>query len=619
MAEEDKEYKEFKKVTIFNIVERCVLIGLLLAFVGVVWYGYPKVVTFENDIKALNDYADTTLRDMRSGDVEIMVNKSTKEAFDTYVQTQGNLLAIVAVLITVIVIVIPLILNNNLHKTNEFWFKKRTNDGLKEMEQKMDAQMQSQLNEGKKTLKDETTQSVRDVESKLNDRLRDIEQQINELKSGAVNEINTAKHGEEAKKVKEKDNADDQIEGFKEMIIKTDGNVPAEVYFDLGKLYRAKDDYHNAENNLEEAIRRMPKYVEAYQELVEVLMSTTDTEAKGKNLKKAWEYLEKAIALADNKYDLIKLRIKLFIAMGMYEAANRVVEDYIKEAREKGITPRISEGEEMQKANLQQQKEKTQIKDVETISIGKTTIKMIKVAGGSFMMGASDEDKEAFPIEKPAHRVLLDDYYIGETVVTQKMWKAVMGNNSSVSEGEDNPVEWVSWNDCQEFIQKLNEKTRRTFRLPTEAEWEFAARGGNKSKGFKYSGSNDINEVAWYWQNRGDKILEGTDDDYKFEQIAKNHSKIHPVGQKKPNELGLYDMSGNVGEWCNDWFAIYSADPQINPEGPKEGGVRVVRGGDRISPAKECRVSLRLGIDPGEKYFFLGFRLALDPETTTEC
>lgn len=244
--------------------------------------------------------------------------------------------------------------------------------------------------------------------------------------------------------------------------------------------------------------------------------------------------------------------------------------------------------------------------------------KMVYVEGGSFMMGATDGDQEADSDERPAHKVMLDDYYIGETVVTQKLWKAVMGNNPSDSKGEDNPVECVSWYDCQEFIQKLNDLTGRTFRLPTEAEWEFAARGGNKSQRYKYSGSKDINEVAWYWLNSGDKILKGTDEDRNLEKIVKNNSKTHPVGQKKPNELGLYDMSGNISEWCNDRYDIYSADPQTNPEGPKEGRHRVARGGGWRSPAKYCRVSYRYGFNPSEKFSSFGFRLALAPESTAE-
>jgi len=152
---------------------------------------------------------------------------------------------------------------------------------------------------------------------------------------------------------------------------------------------------------------------------------------------------------------------------------------------------------------------------------------MVFVEGGTFMMGAtSEQESDAFDWEKPAHRVTLSDFYIGKYEVTQAQWKAVMGSNPSYFKGDNLPVERVSWGDCQEFIRKLNERTGLTFRLPTEAEWDYAARGGNRSRGYKYSGSDDPDEVAWYWDNSG--------------------IKTHPVGQKRANELGLYDMSGNV-------------------------------------------------------------------------
>lgn len=293
-----------------------------------------------------------------------------------------------------------------------------------------------------------------------------------------------------------------------------------------------------------------------------------------------------------------------------------------EEARKKKEEAKREKEQKRKEEEERKQKEEERLRkeDAGEFCIEGVNFKMVYVEGGSFMMGATDGDQEAYPDERPAHMVLLDDYYIGETVVTQKLWKAVMGVRESPFpfKSDDNPVERISWYECQEFIKKLNEKTRRTFRLPTEAEWEFAARGGNKSKGFKYSGSNDINEVAWYWQNSGDKILEGTDVDWDHVKIKKNNSKTHPVGQKKPNELSLYDMSGNISEWCNDRYDIYSADPQTNPEGPKEGGGCVIRGGGWNSSAKECRVSCRLSFVPGVKYFGLGFRLALDPESTTE-
>ena len=196
----------------------------------------------------------------------------------------------------------------------------------------------------------------------------------------------------------------------------------------------------------------------------------------------------------------------------------------------------------------------------ETYTVNGISFTMIPVQGGTFMMGASDDDPEAYDNEKPAHQVSLSSYYIGQMEVTQLMWLAVMGTNPSNFTGDlYRPVEKVSWNDCQTFIAKLNEMTGMQFRLPTEAEWEFAARGGNLSKGYRYAGSNTIEDVAWYA--------------YFADYMT------HPVGQKAPNELGLYDMSGNVSEWCQDWFDTYSADAQIDPTGPPSGSNRVNRGG----------------------------------------
>lgn len=223
------------------------------------------------------------------------------------------------------------------------------------------------------------------------------------------------------------------------------------------------------------------------------------------------------------------------------------------------------------------------------------SLNMVYVEGGTFTMGATDEQgSDAGNDEKPAHEVTLDGYYIGETEVTQELWEAVMGDNPSDFTGDSSlPVEQVSWDDCQEFIRKLNSLTGKQFRLPTEAEWEFAARGGNKSNHYKYSGSNTLSSVAWYEDNSG--------------------STTHPVGQKSPNELGLYDMSGNVYEWCQDWYDenYYKNSPSSNPCNTTSASYRVFRGGSWGDFALLCRVSYRNGWDPGNRRNLLGLRLAL--------
>ena len=220
------------------------------------------------------------------------------------------------------------------------------------------------------------------------------------------------------------------------------------------------------------------------------------------------------------------------------------------------------------------------------------SIDMVKVEAGTFMMGATSEMKDPYSDEKPVHQVTLtNDYYMGKYEVTQALWQAVMGSNPSNFKGDNLPVETVNWNDCQEFISKLNSLTGRKFRLPTEAEWEYAARGGKKSRGYQYSGSRKISDVAWYEGN--------------------SRSKTHPVGRKQANELGIYDMSGNVWEWCSDWYGSYSSSSQTNPMGSDSGAKRVRRGGSWCYIARICRSSYRYGDAPDCRGLYLGLRLAL--------
>ena len=226
------------------------------------------------------------------------------------------------------------------------------------------------------------------------------------------------------------------------------------------------------------------------------------------------------------------------------------------------------------------------------ITVGNVSFTMIRVDGGTFTMGAtSEQGSDADSDEKPAHQVTLSPYYIGETEVTQALWEAVMGNNPSEFKGNNKPVETVGWNDCQEFIRKLNQSTGLSFRLPTEAEWEYAARGGKMSRGYKYSGSGKVKDVAWYTDISG--------------------SSTHDVKTKQANELGIYDMSGNVWEWCSDWYGSYNSSSLTNPKGPASGSCRVFRGGSWYYYAWRCRVSIRGYSAPDSQNDSLGLRLAL--------
>lgn len=218
--------------------------------------------------------------------------------------------------------------------------------------------------------------------------------------------------------------------------------------------------------------------------------------------------------------------------------------------------------------------------DVEEFTVNGVPFEMVKVDGGSFMMGSDNGDRD----EQPVHNETVGTFYIGKTEVTQRLWSAVMGSNPSYFQGENLPVENVSWYDCQEFVERLNRLTGRIFRLPTEADWEYAARGGNKSRGYTYSGSNDVSRVAWYSENSG--------------------STTHPVGQKLDNELGIFDMSGNVWEWCSDGYSS-SYSHLRSPSS------RICRGGGWYTAPSYNRVAGRNCHIPDYRSSALGLRLAL--------
>lgn len=229
-------------------------------------------------------------------------------------------------------------------------------------------------------------------------------------------------------------------------------------------------------------------------------------------------------------------------------------------------------------------------------AVGNVEFEMAEIPGGAFQMGGTKEQRsEVGSTDLPVHRVVISPYYIGKTEVTRRLWKAVMGEDAGDWIADDLPIEWVSWEQCQEFIRRLDSLTGQPFRLPTEAEWEYAARGGS-GKQTHFAGSNDYEQIGWLYLN--------------------SQNRTHAVGQKIPNGFGLYDMTGNVSEWCADWYGPYGAETQIDPQGPKDGKKRVVRGSSWDTSTLNARLSAREGREPSYRFYDCGFRLAMDGEKT---
>lgn len=291
-------------------------------------------------------------------------------------------------------------------------------------------------------------------------------------------------------------------------------------------------------------------------------------------------------------YTVMIYRNMIFAALAMTMLSCGSKKEVVKESSAQTETVSNEKGAQ----DLSTKKETTkQVKikaAIETFQVKGVSFNMILVQGGTFAMGASPEQgKYADATEKPLHKVTLSEYYIGETEVTQELWSAVMGSNPAKYKGEGFPVESVSWTTCQTFLKRLSTMTGKTFRLPTEAEWEFAARGGKSSKNFMYSGSNNWSDVA-------------IRDKYAA-------TSTYKVASKQPNELGIYDMSGNVIEWCEDWYGDYTSGAQTNPKGPQSGESRIYRGGSATMPETFYRVSSRDGAMPDRWFYTVGLRLAM--------
>lgn len=233
---------------------------------------------------------------------------------------------------------------------------------------------------------------------------------------------------------------------------------------------------------------------------------------------------------------------------------------------------------------------KTQLIEPIEFKVNGVAFRMGKVESGTFSMGSMIASENASPV----HKVSLSGYYIAETEVTEALWEVVMGENRFAGANSKLPVASVSWNDCQNFISKLNVLTGQTFSLPTEAQWEFAARGGVLSKLYMHAGggNDEIDKLMWYWSN--------------------SHGCSHIVATKYPNELGLYDMNGNVNEWCSDWYHVYSESEVTNPIGPISATYRVMRGGSWLDENADCTVSNRMWALPDDSSIGTGLRLVLE-------
>ena len=268
---------------------------------------------------------------------------------------------------------------------------------------------------------------------------------------------------------------------------------------------------------------------------------------------------------------------------------------------EKGLLTAVSDGYCEITATCQDKQASCYVAVYKTVNVNGVSFNMLPVQGGTFMMGSSLYQTGSNVNEKPQHQVTISDYMICDTEVTQELWKAVMGAiPPGYFKGHPKfPVENITWEDCQLFIAQLNSMTGLNFHLPTEAQWEYAARGGVRSKGYVYAGSTDIEEVGWYYNNSG--ALGVDDPDYG----------PHDVASKKPNELNLYDMTGNVREWCQDWYTSYTADPQVDPTGPETGSYKVYRDGSWHDFILSCRITFRYPEPIDFKREFLGMRLAL--------
>lgn len=554
-----KNINSKKRFWIISFLSMVFLVLLLLWCVFRVSQLNQIVVSQREQIRFIeNQHLDNSISFVIKSDVQTMVDKATRETLNTYISSQNSFLVLVGILITLIVTIVgiaaPIVANKDLKEGLQEKIEQLSKKEKERIIKKLNIKWKRMNNEMVSIRKE--TKQIQDDFNKITKKLfTDMINYQNAYKKIKENDLANEIYSETWKQLIEEKLTPDELISKLESLMASNDFYPAQWFFELGLLYFQKEEFGRARDCFIEAIKKKPDYTESYHELAK-------TQFKIAKPIESWANIEKALALHPGppNIDMLKTRCAIFKELGLNTNA-------------------INESVEIKLEN----------KFHNTISF-----KMIKVSKGVFCMGATKEQKEDAVIDEyPVHKVMLKDYYIGETVVTQSLWKAIMENNPSHfrHNGNNKPVEMVSLDDIKEFLANLNEKTGRLFRLPTEAEWEYAARGGNQSKGTKYSGSDSLQDVAWY-----------------------DCDETRPVKQKKSNEIGLYDMSGNVKEWCLDRYDLYSEFPQYCPEN-EEGIYSICRGGSYKNDATKCRVSYRSKNAPGNRNRDLGFRLALDVNT----
>lgn len=527
-----------------------------------------KMVRAEQRIEILSNADDSRCCFIDDDNIRLISIEAAQKEFDSYIDSQSNLLAIFSMLTTAMValvgFVIPLYINREQGNANKEKIDVEVAKGIADLKEKTNVHI--------RTVKSEMTHLLISEKNSIkmsNDR---IERMLKEYKlkiDGMLEDLSARQENHaESIKIEQMDDEKERIIAYMEQ--ETEGRATSDTYFHLGNYYVKEKQPDVANRYFSKAVENRENYAAVYPIWADTL------ESQGMLLV-AWQKREKAIMLNANKQELEKKQENLL---------------------ERILNPNTTHDEKL------------------TIEVDELEFDMILVHKGVFKMGATREqgDDDPWANERPVHKVLLSDYYISKTVVTQSLWEAVMKPTDKSyrtrSEKDDCPMCNISWNDCVDFIKELNKKTSRTFLLPTEAQWEFAARGGCKSKNYKYSGSDVIGEAVWYWKNSGDSQLNGL---YETDKINNNNCRTHSVKDesKKENELGLCGMNGNVWEWCRDKYRYYSADPQVNPVF-EDGQECVIRGGGCYSYERNCRVSSRFYYAPDNREQDLGFRLVIE-------